>query len=243
MMKRQLRQYEMFVRIGTFAAAHREQFPEGSAGSKGFAVVAAAVDRIRAASMSKLTIKQEGRKARAAAKQVVIARIRAIAKTAQLIAKTAPGADSRFQQPARYSDVAVTTAAHAFLTEVEPVKAAFILHGLPETFMQELRQSTEAFEQGMSERSVGKTTVSGAQGIIRAAFAQGMDAARDLDVIVANTLGYDGLTLDEWRRARHIESGGRRASVGAPAASLRAVEMAVVPEASAPATLPLEKAS
>ena len=46
---------------------------------------------------------------------------------ARLIAKATPGADSRFQLPATYSDVAVSTAAHAFLLEVEPVKAGFIV--------------------------------------------------------------------------------------------------------------------
>ncbi len=216
MTKRQTRQYDMLNRVRAFGATHREQFPDGSAGSAAFTAVATALAQFEAAAMSKLTVKQAGRKARAAAKLAVEARIGAIAKTARIVAKTTPGADSTFQLPARRSDVAVLTAARAFLTEVEAVKGTFLQHGLPEGFIQDLRQAADTFEQAIEGRSAGRTRVSRAQHLIRTALAHGMDAVATLDVIVANTYGDDPLLLAEWKNARHVESGGRSASVGAP---------------------------
>ena len=84
-------------------------------------------------------------------------------------------------------------------------------------------RTSSPFEQGIRGRSAGKTTASGAESSIRAALARGMEAARDLDVIVANTLGPDTLTAEAIAETDlAISAGASRETVRAPDRSWRA---------------------
>ncbi len=216
MTKRQYRQYEMLVRVRNFGDAHKEQFPEGSEGSKAFAAVTAGVAQIDAFTTAKLTARRLSKKEKLAAKLALAARIGAIARSARVMAKTVAGADAKFPLPTRQSDVAVLQTGRLFLKEVEPVKDAFIRCGLPATFVEELGQAVATLEQAIEGRSAGKTNAVVAQKGIRSTIKKAVDAVLSLDVLIANTLGHDEHIMNAWKSERHVELPGKSAPGGAP---------------------------
>ena len=216
MTKRQRRQYEMLVRVRNFGNAHQEQFPEGSAGAAAFAAVAAAVAEIDGFIDDKLTARRLSRKEKLAARQALAAHIRAIARTARVMAKTVVGADAKFPLPTRQAYGAVLDTGRLFLKEVEPVKETFIRYGLEPTFVEELQQAVATFEQAIDGRSAGKTAAVVAQKGIRSAISGAVDAVQSLDVLIANTMRRDKHVLNAWKDTRHVELVGRSAPVGAP---------------------------
>ena len=217
MTKRQRRQYEMLVRVRNFGNAHKEKFPEGSAGAAAFAAIAAAVAEIDGFKDDKLTARRLSRKEKLAARQAVAARIRAIARTARVMAKTVVGADAKFPLPTRQAYGAVLDTGRLFLKEVEPVKDAFIRCGLEPTFVEELQQAVATFEQAIDGRSAGKTAAKVAQKGIRSAISGAVDAVQSLDVLIANTMRRDKHVMNAWKETRRVElAGGRSASLGAP---------------------------
>lgn len=240
--------YEMLLRIRDFGAAHREQFPESSSGSQAFATVAEAVADVEAHATAKLVKVREGQRDRAARRSIMLSRMRTIARTSRGI-RTASGAILTLQMPRRRSDVAVITAARAFLREAEAHHDRLVVLGLPTTCLAELREATEAFAASMAERRAGRSGVAGAQAGITAAIARGTDAAHTLDIVVLNTLGHDPVAFATWQRDRRVVEGkGRSPSTGGglPAAAEprgdgpAATEAATSAETSAD---PLRKAS
>jgi hypothetical protein len=216
MTKRQYRQYAMLVRVRNFGDTHKEQFPEGSEGSKAFGVVSTAVTQIDAFTNAKLTARRLSKKEKLAAKLALAARIGAMARSARVMAKSVVGADAKFPPPTRQSDVAVLQTGRLFLEEAGAVKDAFIRCGLPATFLEELQQAVATLEQAIDGRSAGKADAVVAQKGIHSTLKKGIDAVASLDVLVANALGRDHDTMNAWKSDRHVELAGKNASVGAP---------------------------
>ena len=216
MTKRQSRQYEMLVRVRNFGDAHTAQFPDGSEGRTAFAAVTAAVAQIDAFMAARLTARRLSQQEKRAARLALAARIGAIARSAQVMAKTVPGADAKFPRPTRKSDVAVLQSGRLFLQESEPVKDAFIRCGLPATFVEDLQQAVARFEQAINGRNAGKTGAVVSQKGIRSAITKAVDTVQSLDVLVANVLGHDENVMNAWKRDRHVELAGKSAPVGTP---------------------------
>ena len=211
MTKRETRQYEMFVRVRDFGVMYRDRFPAGSTGGQAFAAVEAAVAQLEASGTSKLTAKGEGQRAKVKARRALTERVRAIARTARVVADTVPGAET-FRLPEQETDVALLTAARAFLQAGEAVKAEFVAHGLPDSFIGDLQQVITTFEQAIGVRQAGQTGATLAQIRTKAALAQGLKAIRTLDVIVLNLMGENEEVLGVWKLKRHVVATGKSTS-------------------------------
>jgi hypothetical protein len=216
MTKRQSRQYEMLVRVGHYGVAYKALFPEASEGGKAFAAVTDAAAQIEALTNARLTARRLSKGEKLAAKRALAARIGAIARSAQVMAKAAPGADAKFPLPTRQSDMAILQTGRLFLQEVGSVKDAFIRCGLAATFVEELQHAVSRLEETIKGRSDGKTSAVVARKGIRSILKKAVDAVRSLDVLVANALGGDEAAMNAWKRDRHVEFSGRTAAVGAP---------------------------
>jgi hypothetical protein len=163
---------------------------------------------------------EEGRRAKGAARQLLVDRLSTIARTARLMAKHAPGADAVFQVPADSSDLALLTAARAAITACEAALDRFVLLGLPKTFVAELQELTDSFEQAVHGRRAGKTGRAAAQAGIRTAQVLGMDAIRTLDIVVTNTLKDDPVSLAVWKRDRVIQAKSKQEPRVSPTAAV-----------------------
>jgi hypothetical protein len=197
----------MLVRVSKFGEAHRGAFPKATAGGKEFAAVAAAVTQVTDYSDSKVRSSEAGRQSKARAREALVDRLRSIGRTARIIARRTPGfADPfRIPGPGRPTDQAVLAAGRIFADAAAEGKDRFLTHGLPDTFVGDLKRLVETFDGATRDREAGKERRAVAHKGLVAALSAGLDAARALDVIVANQLGDDGDAMAAWEHDRKVE--------------------------------------
>ena len=215
----EVRKYNMLTRVRDFGTARADLFPPGSLGARTFGEIGAIVDRLNAS----VTSERSGRRA---ARQGVVskatarARLRqaleAVSRTARGIAVDTPDILVKFQMPGP-TDAELTAAARQFASDAAPLSAAFVGHGLPESFVADLQAALAAFERAVSGGATGRETHVGARADITAALNQAFDTLRRLDAIVENRVGGDPNATAAWRVARNV--GRTSARSAAPAAA------------------------
>lgn len=224
----QLARFEMLQRTRDFGTAHRERFPESSPGAAMFATMAAIVAEIDALATSKIVIVREARRVKADRREVIVDRMRTIARSSRGI-RSESGAPLRLNMPDRTSDAAIVRGARAFLQEAERYQDQLIPLGLPATYFAELREATDAFDAALKQRRTGRSDIAAANAGIKAGLERGMETARLLDIIVANAAGKDPVVMAAWNRDRRLV-GARRARTTEPATA------ATTPNAAEPAS-------
>ena len=209
------RQYKMLARVRDFGNTHRDLFPESSPGGQQFAAVAEAVKQLSEQAMSNTAAAREGPNTKAKGRRALIDRLEAISRTARVIAEGTPGLEDKFHLPDPQTDEALLTAGRVFAREAAGFKSQFVGHGMPETFLANLDDLVVTFEKGTRHRDAGRNQQTAAKATIGAALASGMAAVQRLDVIVANCLHDDPVTMAMWERERRV--GYPRVKSAAPA--------------------------
>jgi len=87
----QMKRYEMLVRVNQFGETHGDLFRKTSQARQHFADVAAAVKELSGYTIDKMRATDEGKTNKAAARGALSSRLRAIGRTARLIAADNPG--------------------------------------------------------------------------------------------------------------------------------------------------------
>ncbi len=210
MTKEQRFKYQMFVRVRDFGVAHAALFPESSKGGQAFARVSAAVAEIDEHMKDHVLGRAEARKVKAATRGAVFEYLKTIAKAARRVTLPEPGV-SPFRLPKRRNLSAELATARAFIEEAASRQAEFEQFGLPPTFISDLRRWWNELQKAADVRISSKTVRRKAMAGIKTALAQGLESARDLDVIVAIATGQDPTTFAAWTSARRIEGLGARA--------------------------------
>ena len=195
--------FEMLLRLRDFGAAHKDRFPESSAGARAFGDVARAVGEIETHAVNRIVTGRESARVRADRRTFIVERLRTIAHTSKGI-RTASGARLRLRMPDSRSDTAILNAARAFLREAAPYQEQLVSLGLPPTYFAELGEAADGFAAALTERRTGRSGEAGAKGGINAAFLLGADAARTLDIVVPNVLGGDPVAMAAWQRDRRV---------------------------------------
>ena len=217
------RRYEMLVRVRDFGKAHGELFGVSSPGGNAFATVEAAVTELSRHAVSKMSSQGAARDSgqrRETARTAVREQIDAISRTAGLMAEDKPDLAERFRLPKARNDQALITAGRLFIRESEAVEAEFIAHGMPSTFRTDLNAAVQRFEHALHDRDAGRAGQTAAQAGISAALESGIAAVDALDVIIANRLRGDAVTMAVWERERRVKypkSAGSGVTASAPA--------------------------
>jgi hypothetical protein len=107
--------------------------------------------------------------------------------------------------PRRTSDLALITAARAFIREGEALSHQWVPLGLPESSIADLQQAVATLERAIDDRRQGRIGQTASRIGLRDALKRGFDAASDLDVIVSNT-SLDPVVLAVWRESRRVNS-------------------------------------
>lgn len=234
--------YEMFVRVRDFGTAHAALFPEATTGGQAFARMVAATAAIEEHLKNHVLGKAEARRIKAATRESVFEYLKTIAAAARRFTRAEPSANP-FLVPKRRSLAIEISTARAFMEEAAPRQVDFERFGLPPTFISDLRVMVDQLQQAADVRLNSKTVRRKAQAGIATALAQGLDAARDLDVIVTiATRQQDPATFSAWTAARRIE--GLASGAGKAPAAVTPPPAPVDPPAEpAPVVDELEKAS
>ena len=236
MTRQQRFKYEMFVRVRDFWAAHAAVFPEASKGGQAFTCVMAAVAAIDEHQKDHVLGQAEARGIKAATRDAVSDSMKAIAAAARRLTRQEP-TESPFVLPRKRRLGAELASARAFMEAAARRQKEFEQFGLPPTFIADFRAKVDQLQQAADVRLSSRTVRRHAQAGVLVALAEGLDAARDLDVIVAiTTRRSDPTTFAAWTTARRIE--GRTSGVARTVVTL---PLPVVPMV--PATGELEKAS
>lgn len=234
--------YEMLLRVRDFGNTHKELFPEPLSGHQAFATVARVIDEIDAHVTARAIAAGETRKDQAARRQVILARMQSIARTSRRVTQ-ASGALMRLRMPRKQADTALVADARLFLTRAEACHDQFVSLGLPASCLTDLRAALDAFEAAMTDRRLGRAGVASAQAAIEASLTEGSNAARTLDVVVANTVNDDPALLAAWERDRRLVTGRSKHDAPEPPAPATTPASTATPPDAAPPVDPLRKAS
>ena len=200
--------YAMLVRVRDFGLERGGLFPSSTPGGQMFAAVAASVTELSRHATTQQSgggAARKGVTSKAVARQALRAQLEKIARTARALAGDTPDLDDRFRLPPGQTDQALLSTARAFAADATPLATVFVSHELPQTFLVDLAQAIERFEEAIHDRAVGKGTHAAARAGIQAAMRSGFAAVRKLDAIVLNKLDHDLEALAAWESARHVE--------------------------------------
>jgi hypothetical protein len=128
-----------------------------------------------------------------------------------VLAIDAPRIDRKFRLPKSRGDSALLAASHACSRHARRSHAAFVAHGMPPAFVDELKAAIAQFEQAVSDRVCAQSDLKQVFANIDAAVRTAQVAVRRLDAIVPNTLRGDREGIAAWKRARRVARSGRAA--------------------------------
>lgn len=207
------RKYEMLARVRDFGAARAGAFADGSLGKElfdGLDGVVGELDAHAGRQSSSASAAAEGTTSRASARAALREDLEAISRTARAMALDNPGLEDRFRLPRNNrNDQTLLSAARAFLSDAEPLKAEFIRHELPADFLDDLRADIEDFEQAITSQNRSAEARTAATSAIDAAIERGTNIVRQLDAVVRNKFRDDPATLAAWVMASHTERAPR----------------------------------
>ena len=197
-------QYESLVRVHAFGEAHGHLFPQSSLAGEMFGTVGTAVKELSEHAVSKMSTARGGLGTRTIARGALLDRLEAISRTARAIGETTAGLEDKFELPDPPTDQALLTAGRLFARDAEEFKTQFIAHAMPRSFVADLAQLVESFEQSIHDREAERDENTAARASIDAALASGLAAVKKLDVLVANRLHDDPVMRAVWKRDRRV---------------------------------------
>jgi hypothetical protein len=201
------------MRVDNFGDQNLEFFPPAALGGQLFARIKAAVAKLAislAQQVSGSTSAQQGTATKAVAREALRSDLERMRHTARAMAKTMPGIDTKFRIPRKASDQELIGTAQAFAADALPIKNNFIQFAMPPTFLDELNEHIEDFQEALSNQQTGVGTRVMATAAIDDELDAALDAKRQLDAIVRNTFRDDPARLAAWTSASHVERSPRR---------------------------------
>jgi hypothetical protein len=206
------RAHEMFVRVDAFASERAASFPANTLGGELVAELKGVIQSLTGAITSQATGLSSAQRAtaeRMAARETLRESMKAIARTARVMALDTPGLENKFRLPRSGSDSALLHTARAFAADALPLKAEFIRHELPPNFLEEFEADIADLERAMGGQNTGRDAHVSATATVESTAERGMNSVRKLDAIVRNKFRDDPATLAAWESARHVESASR----------------------------------
>ena len=214
-----VRRYNMLVRVKEFGATHADLFPAGSVGGTTFVELGAAVDGIDVHAVSQAsgrTDAQKGALGKATARTALCDAVGAIVRMAGGMAVADPAVGKTFQAPVNRSNKELVTRAREFVSSAAPYSAALVARGLPSTFVTDLQSTLSAFEGAVNAHATAKQAHINARANISAAFDAALAVLQQLDPIVDYRIGSDPGLVAAWQSARHVEKAAVRAAKPTP---------------------------
>lgn len=225
--------YEMLRRVHTFGTNHQHLFPPETRGGQAFVVVTEATRELETHAVSRLALAKEGKDSKARARRALTEHMDAIVRSARTIARGTPGFDVRYRMPRPRTDASLLATARLFVDLVGASKDRFVEYGMSADVGTALQSLAQAFEAATVANDAERDGHTQARARFEAALERGLEAVRQLDIIVANRCRGDDVTMAVWERDRRVEY-ARRARKATPAKALPGPAPAPVPVEASP---------
>lgn len=207
-----LRIYEMILRVADFGTEYAAFFPATSFGGQLFAKVRAAATELGnqlSKQVSGSTSAREGTSGKAAAREALLNALQRLRSTARAMSATIPGIESKFRIPRNATDQMLIATAEAFVADATPLKDDFIRFAMPANFLEDLTEHVAEFRNALTRQQTGKGKSVMANAAMDDIRAGALADIRQLDAIVPNTFHDDPARLAAWTTARHVERAPR----------------------------------
>ena len=143
--------------------------------------------------------------ARQIARDALSVMLDTIHQTSLAVALDVPQAETLFRMPGYpRRDGDLIEAGEQFAKDVEPLKAAFIDHHMPEDFIEQLKEAVQNFQQAIDKQRLAKNDRTRASAQISASVADALMSLKRVDSIVKNTLNDDPAGLTAWENVRRV---------------------------------------
>ena len=210
----QNRRHQMFIRVREFFAPRQNDFSTGGMARQLFTqlnTTIAELDGLVAAQTSGFGQARQRTQTRGDARLALFEDLQAINRAAR-----AMGLAEQFPPPPFGNDRNLIGAARATASAAVAAKADFILHEMPENFIEELNENIEGLETEIAEQSGAVDDHVNASASIDDTIDTGFEIVRKLDGLIRNKYAGNPGTLAEWASASHTERAPRRSPPPAP---------------------------
>jgi hypothetical protein len=126
------------------------------------------------------------------------------------------GVEEKFPYPPRRNDEELLQLAGIYATNALPLKAQFITHELPSSFLEDLAADKAAFQAAKSARLNAVGDHIAAREELDDALARGVEILRKLTSLMKVRYANEPGKLAEWMAASHIPRPSRRAKAADP---------------------------
>jgi len=167
------RRCEMLGRVVEFGEKYGHLFPKSSEAGETFAAVAAAVKQLGEHTRSKLSSDRSAKGNRMIARGALLERLDAMARAARTIGETTPGFEAGFDLPDQPTDNELVESGRLFMQHAEDVKKLFIAKAFPTTFIADITELVDAFEQSVRERDADQVQNANAKASLGTALEAG----------------------------------------------------------------------
>ncbi|MCA1558239.1 MAG: hypothetical protein LC731_06845 [Acidobacteria bacterium] len=209
----EIRQSETIVRMRDFGVENALDFPAASLGGQKFAslnALVAEIDELGAQRSEGRGAAQMSTEAKRVAREGLRSLMRAISDTAEAMESAHPGISNTFRLPKTNADEALINDARAFVTSATPLKSEFLQYEMPATFIEDLTDAIEEFEEATGSRNLNTRKRVSATAALRDALERGMQIKRELDPIVRNKYRNNPAKLAAWESASRVERAPRK---------------------------------
>jgi hypothetical protein len=208
------RRYEMFLRVRQMGADEAatlasNAFVNGLFNS--LSQVATELETHSGAQASGLTTERQSTTSKAVARDELERDLAAIGRAARSMSQSMPGLEEKFRFSRDQNDQGLLATARMIAADALPLKAEFIKRGLSATFLDDLNDDINTFEEAGTHKTQSTATHVNATAVIEELIARGMKIVRELAPIMRNIFDDKPGKLAAWLSASHVERAPRRA--------------------------------
>lgn len=210
--------YEMFLRVQEFGVNQQAKVSANAYAGELFTnlrQIITQLDTQTAAQSTGARAVKESVAGKGAARAKLRAKLEAISRTARPMATTTPGVADKFRIPTRLKDQQLLSLARAFAVDAPPFKPELVKRGLPASFIEDLVEAIEQFEQMVNRKIQSRETRVTSTAAVKELMKAGRGVVRELDPIMHNILADDAAALTAWEGASRIERAARRVKANA----------------------------
>ncbi|HEX8146766.1 MAG TPA: hypothetical protein VF591_06275 [Pyrinomonadaceae bacterium] len=127
-----------------------------------------------------------------------------------------PGISQNFKMPASNSAESIIETARAFVAAATPLKPLFLGREMPETFLEDLTDTIQMYEDTVNSYNLHSANASAAKTMFESMCSQALTLRRELNAMVRNKYRDDPEKLSLWETASHLERQAQRGASAEP---------------------------